>query len=261
LRTGSRTQVRLCTNYETMSHAAAEFFVSKYQNSAALSGRFIVALSGGVTPRRFFSLLASSPYVEAIQWSLTHFFWADERCVPKDHIENNFKFAKDAFLSKVAVPRENIHRINGENGPERAARDYEQTIRSFFGTPAMPVFDLIILGAGEDGHTASLFTGTAALHERTRLAMPVSSGSVHLGRVTLTLQVLNHAEQILFLVSGRSKAKVLHEILEDGNPKEFPAGLVQPVHGTVTWLFDREASSLLINRTYMNDRYETIFSP
>jgi 6-phosphogluconolactonase len=240
-------RVRVFQNLEALSRAAAELFTALAKQCIAAQGRFAVALSGGATPRGMYTLLGSTPYRENVEWEHVHVFWADERCVPGDHPESNFKLAVDAFLSRVAMPRENIHRIKGEEGPGRAAQDYEQELRSFFGPALFPVFDLIILGAGEDGHTASLFPGSASLHERTRLALPVSLEPPKLNRVTLTPPVLNNAAEVLFLASGRAKAGVVHAIVEKGNPVSYPAGLVQTVHGRVTWFIDKQAAGLLTN--------------
>jgi 6-phosphogluconolactonase len=233
-----------------LSRAAVEFFTDLAKRCVASQGRFTVALSGGATPRRLYTLLGTTPYRENIEWGRVHVFWADERCVPGDHPESNFRLAADAFLSRVALPKENIHRIKGEEGAGRAAQDYEQELRSFFGPASFPVFDLIILGAGEDGHTASLFPGSASLQERTRLALPVSLEPPKLSRVTLTLPVLDHAAEVLFLVAGRAKAGVVHAIMEKGNPMVYPAGLVRTAQGSSTWLIDRQAASLLTNRAH-----------
>jgi 6-phosphogluconolactonase len=241
----ARHEIRIFADLEALSRAAADFFVSLSQSAIKSENRFAVALSGGSTPRRFFSLLASSPCQESIKWSSTHFFWADERCVSKKASESNYNLAYSMLLSRVPVPGDNIHRIRGEDDPERAARDYEDCLREFFGRLPLPVFDLIILGAGADGHTASIFPDAAVVRERTRLAVPVYAEAPNPARVTLTLPVLNNAAQVLFLASGRAKNAVLHEILEDGNPKRYPAGLVQPVRGRLTWLIDRDAASLL----------------
>ena len=238
------TEVRVFADREELSRAAAAHVVS-LSRTAKASGRFALALSGGSTPGRFYSLLGAPPYRDVIDWPSVHLFWADERCVPPDHPESNFKLVRDALLSKVALPGGNIHRIIGEVGPERAARDYEETIRTFFGPALFPVFDLIVLGMGEDGHTASLFSGSPALRERSRTATAVVLEPPKPGRVTLTLPVFNRAAQILFLAAGRTKAAAVHEILEDGNPKQYPAGRVQPDRGRVTWMIDREAASLL----------------
>ena len=243
------TEVRVFADIEEVSRAAAEQFVS-LSRSAKASGRFALALSGGSTPGRLYSLLATPLYRDAVDWPSLHLFWADERCVPPDHPESNFKLVRDALLSKVALPEGNIHRIIGEAGPERAAREYEEDLRAFFGPAPFPVFNLILLGAGEDGHTASLFPGAPTLRERTRLAAAVVLEPPKLSRVSLTLPVLNHASQVLFLTAGRAKSAVVHEILEDGNPKQYPAGMVQPVRGRITWMIDRDAASLLSQRKY-----------
>jgi 6-phosphogluconolactonase len=248
--TGStRPHIRVFHDPETLSRAAAEFFVSLSKKTIALQGRFIVALSGGSTPRRLYALLGSLPFCENVDWNQVHLFWVDERCVPADHQESNFKHAVDAFIAKAAIPAANIHRIRGEEGPDQAAQKYEQDIRSFFGPTALPVFDLIILGVGEDGHTASLFPGTAALREKTRLAAPVYLDPQKLSRVTLTLLALNHAIQVLFLASGRTKSEVVHEIVENENRKQYPAGLVHPVRGSIDWFIDNEAAALLTDQT------------
>jgi 6-phosphogluconolactonase len=246
----AETRIRIFADLEALSQAAADFLVSLSRDALALKGRFAVAFSGGSTPRRFFSLLAASPYREQIAWASMYFFWADERCVSRGHPDSNYKLAYDTLLSKVPIPEENIHRIKGEKNPKQAAREYEDSLRQFFGTQPFPVFDLIILGVGVDGHTASLFPGTTAVHERTRIALPVYAEVPKPSRVTLTLPVLNNAAQVLFLASGREKAVVLHEIHEDGNPKLYPAGLVRPVHGRLTWLIDRGAASLLAEQTF-----------
>jgi 6-phosphogluconolactonase len=238
-------QIRVFPDPEALSISAADLFNALAKRTIVTQGRFAAALSGGSTPRRFYSLIGSSLYRDKIDWNTVHLFWADERCVPRVHSESNFKLVADTVLSQVALPEENIHRIKGENKPDRAAEDYEQDIRSFFGSQAVPVFDLIILGVGEDGHTASLFPGTAALRERTHLAMPVYLDPPGLNRVTLTLPMLNHATQVLFLVSGQTKAKMVHAIVENGNPHNYPAGLVHPAHGSVAWFMDKEAAGLL----------------
>jgi 6-phosphogluconolactonase len=243
-------RVRVFQDLEALSRAAAEFLIDLAKRCVASRGRFAVALSGGATPRRLYALLGTAPYCENVEWGRVHVFWADERCVPGDHPESNFKLAADAFLSRVALPKENIHRIKGEEGPGRAAQDYERELRLFFGPASFPVFDLIILGAGEDGHTASLFPGSDSLKERTRLALPVSLEPPKLDRVTLTLPVLDHAAEVLFLVAGRAKAGVVHAIVEKGNPMVYPAGLVRTAQGGLTWFVDRQAASLLRNRAH-----------
>jgi 6-phosphogluconolactonase len=243
---GSDVSIQVLSDLDAISHKAAEIFLNLSTNSLPAKESFAVALSGGSTPRRFYRLLGSAPYRNQVGWRRIHFFWADERCVPREHEESNFKTVYDAFLSRVPVPEANIHRIRGEKSPDEAAREYDGAIKAFRGGTEIPVFDLIILGMGEDGHTASLFPGSEALREKKRLAVPVYKGGQEVHRVTLTLPILNNAFQVLFLVSGQSKSKVLSEILEGGEKRSgYPAGLVAPAHGKITWLIDREAAEKL----------------
>jgi 6-phosphogluconolactonase len=242
----SNGTIEVLSDLEALSLHAAWIFVSASKNSIASKKRFAVAISGGSTPRRLYTLLGSDAYHHRVDWQAVHFFWVDERCVPKEDEVSNFRMAFDALLSKIALPQKNIHRIKGEETPDKAARDYEEEIRRFFGESERPGFDLIILGVGEDGHTASLFPGSKSLEERVRLAIPVYLGEPGKNRITLTLPVLNNADQLLFLVAGPSKAGVLSEILGDGEKRKgFPAGLVCPAHGNMTWLIDQEAARKL----------------
>lgn len=234
------------SDLEELSHMAASFLSCIAGTSIASRGKFTVAISGGSTPKRLYFLLGTE-YREKVQWDGVEVFWADERCVPAGHEESNYESARDLLLSNVPVKKGNIHRIRGELPPEQGALRYEEEIRACFGSPGIPVFDLIILGMGQDGHTASLFPGSGSLKETGRLAVPV-----HLQRpetperITLTLPVLNNAAHVLFLVSGSLKADVIRDILEDKDKRNnYPAGLVSPAHGDLTWLIDREAASKL----------------
>jgi len=239
-------KIEVLSDLEALSHRAARIFVANSKSSIATKKRFAVAISGGSTPRRLYTLLGSEAYRHQVDWQHVHFFWADERCVPKEDGASNFKTAFDALFSKVALPDKNIHRIKGEEVPDKSARDYEEEIKRFFGGSERPGFDLIILGMGEDGHTASLFPGSKSLEETVRLAIPVYLGEPKRDRITLTLPVLNNADQILFLVAGISKAAALSEILGDGKKKRgFPSGLICPAHGNITWLIDQEAAGKL----------------
>ena len=234
-------QVQVFPDLEALSHKAATLFVNLSGKYIASRGRFTVALSGGSTPRILYSLLSSDLYQGRVDWHHVHFFWADERCVPIENEESNFKLVFDLLLSKISVPHGNIHRIKVEEGPEKGAQDYEDRIREFFNTSGFPVFDLIILGVGKNGHTASLFPGSIYLKGDTRLAIPVYVQEMKTHRITLTLPVLNNADHIVFLASGSAKADIITEVL--GNRKEqYPAGLVSPVHGNLIWMLDREAS-------------------
>jgi 6-phosphogluconolactonase len=241
----SGRSVRVFKDLTSLSLAAAGRFLGDFRVCVPARGRFAVALSGGSTPRTFYSLLASDPFRKEVDWTKVHVFWADERCVPPDDGESNYRLVLETLLSAVPVPVENIHRVRGELSPDEAARLYNEDLRAFFSGRQIPVFDLAVLGAGIDGHTASLFPGSDALAERSRLVVPVRSAPGRPGRVTLTLPVLNNAAHVLMLVSGPSKAAVVQEIFEAGNAKRLPAGLVRPVNGTLEWLVDREAVSLV----------------
>jgi 6-phosphogluconolactonase len=238
--------IQVFPDLEAVSSKAAEMFSSFSRTFIFSKGRFAVAISGGSTPVRLYTLLCSALYRSKIDWHNIHFFWADERCVPKDHEESNFKLAFDTLLSKVSVPRRNIHRIPCEEDPDIAAMDYEKDIIGFFGRSGLPVFDLVILGVGEDGHTASLFPGSRSLEEKIRLVVPVYMEKPLSHRITLTLPVFNNASQILFLAAGTSKANAVSSILNNRESKErYPAGLIDPVKGKITWLIDKKASGKL----------------
>jgi 6-phosphogluconolactonase len=236
--------VRIFENHEALSHAAAELFVELGKAAVASQGRFAVALSGGSTPRRFYELLGSSAYRDRVDWHQVHVFWADERCVPPDHRESNFKLIHDTLLSAVPLPEINIHRIRGEEGPEDAARIYEQDIKKYF-SPDRRAFNLVALGVGEDGHTASIFPNSEASHETNRIVIPIFRDKPHIPRVTLALTMINLAAHVLVLASGRSKSAIVREILAGENPRHYPAGLVRPVNGDLTWFVDREAATYI----------------
>jgi 6-phosphogluconolactonase len=236
--------VRVFPDLDSLSRAAADLIVTLAQRASAGPRRFSMALSGGSTPRTLYALLASPPWKESLPWEGTHVFWADERCVSPDDRDSNYRLAFETVLSRVPLPLANIHRIPGEEGPDRAARTYEDELRFFFGG-VVASFDLILLGAGEDGHTASLFPGAPTLAEPARLALPVHLDQPLHSRVTLTLPVLNAADHVLVLAAGRAKAPVVQEIIDNGNRKGYPAGLVRPASGSLLWMLDRDAASLL----------------
>ena len=222
-----------------LSRQSAERFSQLVNQSVQVSGRFTVALSGGSTPKHLYSLLASSGYKERISWDNVHLFWGDERCVPSDHPESNFRMAQEALLSKVKIPAENIHRMAGEREPQEAAAEYEKDLQRFFGleSGALPRFDLILLGIGEDGHTASLFPGSDALNATKHLVVAPFVAKLSSYRLTLTLPVLNHAAEVWFLVTGASKADAVERILSGSS--DLPAAKVQPVDGRLTWFVTR----------------------
>ena len=242
---GLPAQVSVFSDSEELSQAAAERFVSLSRAAITSRGRFATALSGGSTPRRLYSLLGDPPHCDSIEWKRVHVFWADERCVSPSHEDSNYRLAADTFLLKAAVLAENIHRIRGEEGPEVAAAEYQKELRRFFSGSQKTVFDLVILGAGIDGHIASLFPGSPLLQERTREVVPVYLEKPRISRVSLALHVLNRAAHVLFLVSGKEKADMAYEVLKSDNQKQYPAGLVQPVDGILSWFLDAAAASRL----------------
>ena len=236
--------VRVFDDGIALDVAAAGLVTAVCRDSIESRGRFTMALSGGSTPRGLYRLLTEAPYRDKIDWTAVHVFWVDERCVPPDHLDSNYRHANDLLLSHVPVPRHNVHRIRGEDGPERAAESYEKELRDSFGTP-VPAFDLMLLGMGEDGHTASLFPDHPAVDEAARLVVPVSLGPGSHQRVTMTLPLLGHASTVLFLVTGQIKAAAVSKILEQGNPGRYPAGLVSSRSSRVQWYLDRAAASAL----------------
>jgi len=238
-------EIQILEDIEAMSLAAALRFAGASAESIASKGTFSVALSGGSTPRALYRLLGSDRYIRSIDWQHVHLFWADERCVAPDHEQSNFKLARDAFLSKVPLPAGNVHRIRGEESPDAAAEAYDARLREFF-RKGLPAFDLILLGVGEDGHTASLLPGSPALKERLRLAVAVYRHPPELNRVTLTLPVINSAHEVIFLVSGAAKASIVRTVLEDSQAKLiYPAAMVTPLTGSISWLIDTSAAALL----------------
>jgi 6-phosphogluconolactonase len=239
--------LRVVQDGKTAAREAARIFGDAVRRSVQLRGRFTAAVPGGETPRPLFSLLGGAPYRDTLPWAAIHLFWTDERTVPPDHGRSNFRAARDEWLSRVAIPPKNLHRIHGEIPAGKAAMAYEAELGAHFG-PGEPVrFDLAILGVGEDGHTASLFPGSRALEEETDLAVatspPAAPGD---GRVTLTYPALSGARAVLFLVTGIRKAEAMRRILGGGaSRRECPAGRLQPMEGRVLWLLDRDAASLL----------------
>lgn len=239
-------EIRTLTTPQELFAAAAEEIVNAANQAVAERGRFTIALSGGSTPKSLYTLLAINAR-STLPWDRTFFFWGDERHVPPTDIESNYRMADESMLSKVSVPAGNVFRVAAEN-PDAgaAAAAYEQTLRKFFASPEaeIPRFDLILLGIGPDGHTASLFPGTAALQEKSRLVVSNWVEKFKTDRITFTLPLLNAARRIAFLVSGTDKAPALHAILEtDASGEQYPAKLVRPVEGKLIWFVDRAAAS------------------
>jgi 6-phosphogluconolactonase len=244
----ARLELRRQTTPQDLFQAAAEEVIRAATNAIAERGRFTIALAGGSTPRNLYTLIAANAS-SSLPWEQMFFFFGDERHVPPDDAESNYRMAQETLLSKVPAPAANVFRIPSENPDAAAAADaYEQTLRKFFALAPgeFPRFDLILLGMGPDGHTASLFPETAALQEKSRLVVANWVEKLKTSRITLTLPVLNAARCVVFLVSGMDKAAVLHEVLEGNAPGEkYPSKLVQPGEGKLIWFVDRAAASEL----------------
>jgi 6-phosphogluconolactonase len=241
-------EIIVCRDVDELNRKAAEQFISLAGEAISQTGQFTVALSGGSTPKALYSLLASPDCRERVDWSRVHLFWGDERCVPPDHMESNFRMVQEALLSKISLPPENVHRMPGEKAPQEAAADYENELRRFFqpAVNAVPRFDLVLLGLGEDGHTASLFPGSAALNEHNRLVATVYVQRLKAHRLTLTLPVINAAAQVTFLIAGQSKSAIVQKLLRiDSGGAELPAGKVRPANKHVTWLVTQDAAAEL----------------
>lgn len=225
--------------------AAAEEVSVAAQEAIAQQGRFTIALSGGHTPRGLYSLLATDKGRPPIVWRQVHVFWGDERHVPPDHPDSNYRMARETLLDHVALPQANVHRIPAEEpDADRAAARYEEELRRFFRLDgaSLPRFDLVLLGLGAEGHTASLFPGTAALDETARLVVAAHVPALGTDRITLTLPVLNHAACVLFLVAGSEKAAAVHTVLEQPGGTPLPAQRVRPA-GRLIWLLDAAAAT------------------
>ena len=233
----------ICPDAESVSRKAAQRFISAVAEKLTdRRSTFSVALAGGSTPRRLYELLAASPCRSKIPWARVHFFWGDERLVPYDHADSNFRMAHEALLKHVPVQRENLHPIPTNLPADQAAQVYEQVLRAHFGRWRLPRLDLALLGIGSDGHTASLFPSSAALAEKERWVMPHSRGVNEPARVTLTLPILNNAHRVHFLVTGKPKASALRAALESGT---LPVQRVQPKKGELLFLVDAAATGKL----------------
>lgn len=227
---------------------AAEEIVHFSGEAICTHGQFTLCLSGGSTPADTYRLMATR-FDLSVDWKEVHFFWGDERCVAPDHPDSNFGMANRTLLAKLAIKPERIHRIRGENHPSQsAAEKYEEELRDFFSLEEdeVPRLDLVLLGIGENAHTASLFPGGRWLHDDRRLVLAVEVDAQPAQRITLTPRVLNRAARVVFVVTGERKAPAIRNILEGPHrPDQFPAQIVQPEDGAVMWILDAAAASLL----------------
>jgi 6-phosphogluconolactonase len=225
-------------------------FIATANHAVEKKGSFTVALSGGSTPKALYSLLTSDRDLNSrVPWQKTDFFFGDERHVPPDHPDSNYRSAQEGMLSKIPVSPERVFRMKGEyKEAEKAAAEYDQVLREFFhlSEGQLPRFDLIMLGMGPDGHTASLFPGTKALNEQSRLVTSNWVGKFYTQRITMTAPVLNSAACVMFMAGGQDKAQPLKAVLEGPyEPAQLPSQLIRPTHGTLLWLVDQSAASLL----------------
>ncbi|MET0625574.1 MAG: 6-phosphogluconolactonase [Pyrinomonadaceae bacterium] len=240
-------ELKVFDDPERVARAAAARFAELAREAVTERGLFTVALAGGSTPRRVYELLAGEEFGEQIDWGGVHVFFGDERAVPADHAESNYRMAFESLLSRVPVPEKNVHRIEGLGDAAANASEYESELRGLFGDDAeWPRLDLVMLGMGDDGHTASLFPDTAALAE-TR-AWVAANWVEKLGawRVTLTASSVNAARHVLFLVVGGGKAERLREVLKgERDPARLPSQSIRPRDGTLEWFVDRAAAARL----------------
>jgi 6-phosphogluconolactonase len=242
--------VRILTNIDAIARRAAQDFVQSATQAVSEKGSFAVALSGGSTPKALYSLLANDAALRSqIPWDKMFVYFGDERSVGPDHPDSNFRMASDAMLSKVPLKPEQVFRIKGEyKDIDKAAQEYEQVLRTSFkiAEGQFPRFDLVFLGIGNEGHTASLFPGTKAVHETKRLAVRNWVGKLYTNRITLTAPAINNAARVIFMVTGTDKALALKGILEGPcEPEQLPPQLIQPANGKLTWLVDTVAGGML----------------
>ncbi len=231
-----------------IAREAAHQFLTLAQDSIKKSNSFTVVLSGGSTPQKTYTLLASKDFAGQIDWEQVHIFWSDERYVPHDHPDSNYRMAKNILLDKIPLPAQNIHPFQTGQELSLSASLYERELIDFFKLKPgeFPSFDLIILGMGSDGHTASLFPHTGALLETRHLAAAQYVEKIAAYRLTLTFSAINHAKNILFIVSGESKSWTLKNVLKGPlQVQDFPSQSIKPIHGTLTWLLDKTAASKL----------------
>ncbi len=239
-------KIVIVSDRAALARNAAERFVSIADEAIRARGRFSVALSGGSTPRDLHTLLATPEFAGRVDWTRVHVFWGDERAVPPDDPASNYRMAQETLLSRVSVPPGNVHRIMGELDPQLAAREYAAVLESFFRLVQNELarFDLILLGMGSNGHTASLFPHTALLDDTSDLVAAGYIAEVNMNRITLTAPVINAAEHILLLVAGADKAATVRAVLRGAyRPADLPVQLIHPIHGELVWLLDRPAAS------------------
>jgi 6-phosphogluconolactonase len=245
-----KPEIKIAGDRAELTRMTAALLLNLAKRAVQAEERCTIALSGGSTPKDVYALLADDVKLSAeFPWKDTYFFWGDERHVPPDHDESNYRMANQAMLSKVPIPAANVHRIKAENpDAAAAARDYERELRKFFQLPTgrVPRLDIALMGMGPEGHTASLFPGTKALREKKRLVVSNWIGKLYTDRITMTAPVLNRARHVVFIVAGDDKALALKAVLEGRHePDQLPAQLIHPTKGRLLWLLDPSAARYL----------------
>ena len=235
-------EIKVVSDAVEVAHEAAERVIAAARRAAGEGRTFSIALAGGGTPKALYELLATAPYKARIDWPRVEVFFGDERTVPPDHKDSNYRMAREALLSKVPIPGDNVYRMAGERDPQTAAREYGQTLKEKFGEGGL---DMVLLGMGDDGHTASLFPETEALDEKKHRAVANFVPKLNTWRLTLTAPFINRARDVIVLVSGAGKAQRLQEVLEGTpDPRRLPVQLVRPTDGRLTWIVDAPAAGM-----------------
>jgi 6-phosphogluconolactonase len=235
-------EIKVLPDATEIAHEAAERVIAAARRVADEGRTFSIALSGGSTPKTLFELLATDPYKSRVDWAKVEVFFGDERTVPPDHKDSNYRMAREALLSKVPIPGDNVYRMAGERDPNTAAREYGQVLKEKFGDGGI---DLVLLGMGDDGHTASLFPETEALNETKHRCVANFVPKLNTWRLTLTAPFINRSAEVIFLVRGASKARRLQEVLEGSpNPRRLPVQLIKPASGRLAWLVDAAAAGM-----------------
>jgi len=245
----SQRDIHVYPTSQALLEAAAQHLLEHARQAIAARNSFTLALAGGSTPKGLYERLASSPFRGQLDWTKVRFFWGDERHVPPDHADSNYRMVHEALLSRVPISMEQVHRVPSELPDAQTVADqYEAELRRQFDVsePEIPRFDFILLGMGPDGHTASLFPATQAVQETNRLVAAPWVEKLETSRITFTPGLLNHARQVTFLISGHAKAETLHTVLEGPfQPDTLPAQIIRPRNGTLTWFVDQEAGGAL----------------
>jgi 6-phosphogluconolactonase len=245
----NRGEMQMYRDSQAVARALADLFVANGRMAEAERGSFHVALSGGETPRAAYQLLGDDPLRQELSWSDVFIYFGDERCVPPDDEQSNYRMAQRAFLDAVGIPAANVHRIRGEADPGHAANEYASILRADLGNA--PQLDLVLLGLGPDGHTASLFPGTPPDTDDDALVRAVYARSQMMWRVTMTPKVINLARTVVFAVEGADKAQILSAVYEGPiDPVKYPAQIVRPYSGRLIWLVDELAAGMLKRRTH-----------